>query len=280
MEHQNTLEQWERPRWSAARSNSSSGDAELLYVVFGDFPQPLHLSGSDYRTSGLPDCVELRAFSRATQAEQVQSFYAGWLGQSLRSDNAALFSVVERASTCLVLRGTIPDPPSLLYLRDVVGVLTALLDNGSGSQGESGALLDSQALAWFSPDEWRERIYEPDSPVPTHHVSILVSPEPHEERHQHASVFEQQHRNSWLHTRGMRKFGRPDLSIHDVAPEHWEGCLELCNRLIIMQAFGEHVAEGQAIRMKGVPVGMTCHHQGSYDDPEFNNVHIEVRRAA
>ncbi len=62
-----------------------------------------------------------------------------------------------------------------------------------------------------------------------------------------------------------------------VAPEYQDACVEMCNRFIEMQAFGEMVPEGQPIRMRGLPTGIVCHHQGDYDDPDFNNVHIEIR---
>ena len=37
------------------------------------------------------------------------------------------------------------------------------------------------------------------------------------------------------------------------------------------------LAEGQLIEAEGPPAGLTCHHGGHPDDPEFNNVHVEVR---
>ena len=76
----------------------------------------------------------------------------------------------------------------------------------------------------------------------------------------------------------MRKFGRPDLSIHGVSKKEESGQLELINRLIVMQAEGARVQEGQPIQMRSLPPGLTCHHDGDVDDPDFNNVHIEIRR--
>lgn len=252
----NDLQAWDRPYLSAA-----GGDAELLYAVFGDFPQALHPSLSEYRTAGLPSGVELTAYPRDIHAEFVASFHQDWQGQSLRSDDPVLFNAVERAPTCLLLRGRVADPATLLYLRDTVGVLTALLESGGV------AVLDVQALTWFSPRQWRERMFEPNAPVPTHHVSLLLSPE-------------SQEGHVWVHTRGMRKFGRPDLSIHSVVPDYQDGCIDLCNRFITMMACGGQVPEGQAVRMGGLPEGMVCHHRGDYDDPDFNNVHLEVTQPA
>ena len=245
-------DKWDRPYYKAG-----GGDALLWYAVFGRFPQPLSLRLAGYRSSGLPPGVKLVAYSRADHPELIDSFYEGWLGHSLKVEQPDLFAAVERAPTCLILQGTVADPPTLDYLRDVIGVLTALCDQGAV------AIQDTQAFAWFSPERWHERIFAPDAPVPTHHVVILLSPEDAGE-------------TVWVHTRGMRKFGRPDLSVRGVTPEYQDAIIELCNRFIEMQAFGEVVAEGQPIRMRGLPPGMLCHHQGDFDDPDFNNVHLEI----
>jgi hypothetical protein len=75
----------------------------------------------------------------------------------------------------------------------------------------------------------------------------------------------------------MRKFGRPELSIHDVPDELYDPIIDLFERFIELQAFGGVIAEGQDIRMKTLPAGMTCHHQGDLEDPDFNNTHVEIK---
>lgn len=246
-------------KWSRPYYRAGGGDAFVLYTVFGDFAQPLSLRGTAHcRFNGLPDGVKLVAYTRADHDKFIEACYGGWLRKSLKAEQPDLFAAVEHAPMCLILRGTVADPPTLSYLRDVVGVVTALLDKGAV------AVLDSQAFAWFAPQQWRERISAPEAPVPTHHVTVLLS-QGHDGTH------------VWLHTRGMRKFGRPDLSVRGVTPKHQDAYIELCNRFIEMQAFGEVVPEGQSIRMRGLPPGMVCHHQGDYDDLDFNNVHIEIQ---
>ena len=76
----------------------------------------------------------------------------------------------------------------------------------------------------------------------------------------------------------MRKFGRPDLSVRRVPPPRKEAVIDLCKRFMEWQAFGAIVPEGLEIRMASLPPGMTCHHGGSVDDPDFNNVHLDVKR--
>jgi hypothetical protein len=74
----------------------------------------------------------------------------------------------------------------------------------------------------------------------------------------------------------MRKFGRPDVSVHGVSADVEDGVFDLCNRLIEHQAFGHVVPDGQEIRMASLPSGGVMHYGGNLDDPEFNNVHLDV----
>ena len=77
-------------------------------------------------------------------------------------------------------------------------LITHFLDHGGV------AVYDPQMFEWWSPKKWRERIFSPAGPVPRHHTVILVS--------------EDAPGTEWIHTRGLRKFGRPDLSVHRVPP--------------------------------------------------------------
>ena len=74
----------------------------------------------------------------------------------------------------------------------------------------------------------------------------------------------------------MRKYGRPDLSVRGVGEGHADGVALLIERFVEFQALGGVIAEGEEIRMKGLPAGGVCRHAGSLDDPDFNNVHVEV----
>ena len=64
--------------------------------------------------------------------------------------------------------------------------------------------------------------------------------------------------------------------IRRVTLEQQGVVVEMINRFIAWQAEGGRVTEGQEIRIAGLPGGMTCHHRGSVDDPQFNNTHLEI----
>ena len=247
--------------WSRKHYRPGGGNAVLLYAVFGNFDVSRQVDAEKYRTSGLPEGMEIRSYNRENHDAYIRSMYeVGWLGQYLRSTSPAMYAAVDSSPQCLLIRGEIQDPDSLLYLRNTIGLMTALMD-GSGV----AAILDMPALTWHSKQDWFQRIFMPDQPLPQQQAIIVCSEEENGD-------------GLWIHTRGLRKFGRPDVSIRNVEIGDKEAYIDLCNRFIEMMAYGEVVAEGQPIKMKGLPDGLICHYQGSLDDPEFNNVHVEVRR--
>jgi hypothetical protein len=241
---------WERPNFKPG-----GGDALVAFLIFGSVCQEFQLSTARYRSDGLPNHVRIVHHDRAKQPDVFQSLLTGHISYLLSTEQPVISEQVHRAAACIRVQGTVSDPRTLDYLREVVGVVTALLDQGGV------AILDLLALRWWSPEVWQRDIFEPAAPVPRNHVTIMVSDEADSGR--------------WFHTRGMRKFGRPDISVRNVPEDHQEGVIDLCNRLIEFMAFGAVLEEGEKVRMRSLPEGLSCRHAGSFDDPDFNNVHIE-----
>ena len=244
------------PDWPRRHYVPGGREAFLFYVVFGRVDVTRKLSRAKYRCDGIPDGIEIMAYGPDQHPEVVAGFRVGNIWDQLVTSAPDLARAVLAQDSCLVLRGQIPDPPTLNYLRDVVGFLTFTLDAGGV------AIHDPQMFGWWSPRDWRTHIFDSGSAAPRHHVVILFS--------------EDGDGTEWFHTRGLRKFGRPDLSIHKVPPQHRDAIIELCNRFIELLAFGGIVPEGQEIRVTSLPSGMRCFHRGSEDDPDFNNVHLEI----
>jgi hypothetical protein len=246
------LPTWERPYFS-----EPAGKPLLLYYVLGDFPRGLAPSRSKHRVSGVPAGVEIAGLA-ANDPSLAPFFEEGPFADGLaRRPNLA--EAVRSAPACLRIYGEIADAPTLDYLRDAIGLVAAALDAGGVG------VLDPQSLSWWSPEEFRERFFDHGEARILPHVAFLGSNDDD---------------GVWLHTRGMRKFGRPDVSVRGVAPEHQDAVFELVQRLVQSMALGAVVPDGQPIKMASLPAGMSCHHAGSLDDPDFNNVHIEVRRPA
>lgn len=244
--------------WPRKFYQRAGGRPFLFYVVFGAFPPMPSLSRQEYRSCGVFPGLQLSHYAPGRHPDVLDGFRQGYLWDELERHDPGLAGAVGVADECMMLRGELEDQPDLNYLRDAVGLVTFLLDHGGV------AVYDPQMFHWWGPEEWRDRIFRPGGAVPRHHAVILTSEEPED-----ASL-------TWIHTRGMRKFGRPDLSVHRVPQERREGVIDLCNRFIEFQAFGGVIDEGQEIRTNSLPGGMTCHHAGDQDDADFNNAHVEI----
>lgn len=244
---------WPRPHY-----RGPGGRPFLFYVVYGSFPQMPALDRAKYRSNGPVPGLQLSHYGRDKQPDVLDGFRQGYLWDELKRHDPALAEVVAAADECMILRGELEDRGDLNYLRDTVGLLTFLLDHGGV------CVYDPWMFRWWQPAAWKELIFQSGGAVPRQHVIILTS-----EEQEDASL-------RWFHTRGMRKFGRPDLSVHGVPPPHHVAVIDLCNRFIEFQACGGIIEEGQAIRMKTLPGCMTCRHAGDVDDPDFNNVHVEI----
>jgi hypothetical protein len=242
----NELSNWERSHFQL-----SEGRACLFYVVYGRFPTELAISASKYRTGGLPPGFDFRKLERA-RVGHLPFTDAGY-GKVIQDD--ALFARIGQAEECGLLQGEIPDPPDLNYLRDVIGLITYAMDHGGFAVG------DPQQFKLYDAERWHREIFDPGTPNVSRHVKILFSDDVD---------------GRWYHTRGLRKFGRPDLSVRGVPAEYGQAAIDLCNRFIELQALGGLIPEGQEVRMKSLPPGLRCHHAGSLEDPDFNNVHIEI----
>lgn len=236
---------WPRPRFV-----QGGGDALVFLEIYGEWSgAQTEVSAAKHNSAGLPP--ELIA-------QLVPNNAADWDGpmaQLARESNPSAWQMALDAPQKLVIRGEISDPTSLDYLRDVIGVVAASLENGGV------AVFDPQILTVFGAREWREQFFG-DGFEPTNHAVILVSP--------------QDNGATWLHTRGMRLFGRPDLSCRDAAPEELEGLQSIFNGLMRMMAAGARIADEQPVRAANSDEVLRCFNRGSLDDDEFNNRHLAL----
>jgi hypothetical protein len=245
------IKSWLRPHFVP-----NGGTPLLFYAVFGDFDLAKPLSRSKYRTSGMPDWIEMVSYDRAKQPDTFHNYQTGPIWEKLTQDTPLTANEAERAPQCVIVRGEPADPPTLDYFRDAIGIVAWLLDVGGA------AVFDPQMLWLWSADEWKEDAFEPDEPNPDRHTAIMVSSE--------------DDGSCWYHTRGMRKFGRPDISVRGVIPKHADDVTLLIERFVEFQALGGVIAEGEEVRMKTLPAGGKCRHGGDLEDHHFNNVHVEI----
>lgn len=230
--------------------DSPVGKALVWYCIYGDFPEKLVLDGKE--SKGMPEGVHAWRIPRDSRS--FQGFFQDYIG-TLLERKPGLAGIVRSAPEMLRISGEVEDQPDLGYLATVIEAVNAI-----GSSHGAG-ILDPQTFTWWGVEEWLER-FQPFTFRAHSHVGILKSSESDE--------------NLWLHTRGMRKFARPDISISDVPEKDEDHAIEIINRFIEYQALGGVVQDGQEIRMRDVPPGMVCRPGGDLEDPDFNNLHIAI----
>jgi hypothetical protein len=234
------LASWPRPAFQP-----TGNKALVWYQIYGHFPDTVDISRGKYRCGGVPSGIVLEHYYRADHENTVTAFLKHpFFAAVLKRELPTLAGGVDTAPECTIIRGEVPDAANLDYLRDIVGLITWFLDNGGL------AVLDPQTLQWYGREKWRTELFEPNAPAPRRHVVILISEEKD---------------GLWLHTRGLRKFARPDLSVRSVPPAQRDAAIDLVNKLIEMEAAG-HPAP------PGVKVPVT----GNLNDPDFNNTHLEI----
>jgi hypothetical protein len=245
---------WPRPHW-----RDTGARALVLWFVFGELDTHFDISGPRYRTRGTPAGVEIvRSSNEAMRAWEGYPL-GGTLGALFERENKMLFANARAMRDCIVLRGELDDPRDLDYLRDLVGTITALFDLGAV------AVVDPQMLSMFDAGEWRRRFFASEAFMARNHVAILANDDARSPgRH-------------WIHTRGMRKFARPDISIRNVPAEHMSHAGELADRFVDFEALGGLVPDGREIAVEGLSANMHARHAGSLDDPDFSNVHLALR---
>jgi len=244
---------WPRPYWRPGET-----DAVLQFYVFGGFAQDLAIPSPRYGSPGLPEGVEIQRFQNAVLRQWEGYPLGGALGQILKEDEPEIFEQARTAPEVLVVRGQLKDSGSLDYLRDTLGVLAGMLDVGGT------AILDPQILTLFDAQQWRERYLVKDGAPPRSHVLILCNADDAPNR-------------SWIRTRGMRKFARPDISIRNVPESEIDRAGALCQQLVELQSLGAQFSPGQEMDVEGIAGGLVAQPGGSLDDPQFNNTHVEFR---
>ncbi|KGI79107.1 hypothetical protein [Oleiagrimonas soli] len=249
---QTTAGDWPRPYWSA-----NDEHAVLLFFIFGAFDKDLRIPAARHGSKGLPEGIELFRYPRET-LEQWEGYpLHGALGEMLRQDHPTAFEAAQAAPEVLSVRGRLADASSLDYLRDTLGVIAGLMDIGGV------AVADPQILSLFDGEGWRERFIVEGGAPPRSHVLILCNPDT-----------DAGGDTAWVRTRGMRKFGRPDVSIRGVPGKQTDAAGELCLRLVEMQAMGAQFSDGQELEIDGLPTALKARRAGSLEDPHFNNTHV------
>lgn len=246
--------QWPRAQW-----HDSGEDALWLWFVFGDFATDFKIDAQRWRTRGLPAGIDAVRYQNAALAKWDGYPLAGTLGNILWDEDAVLLERARRAEQCWMLRGSLHDPVDLDGLRDVIGSIAAMCDGGGI------AVVDPQMLTMFSARDWQSRYFAGDTFHARDHVLILRDGDAGSQGRLR------------VHTRGLRKFARPDIDIRNVPAPLAGQAGELALSLVQFQCEGGIVADGHAIEVEGNPQHIVARLSGSLTDADFNNRHLALR---
>lgn|GEM_PF-371508 len=220
---------WARPGWVAG-----GGDAEVVYAAFSELPLPRALTLDAERhglsTPELPAEVQLLAFSQAEHGDWIRGWFEGATGRLAADALGWEKPPVELAQHAFLVRACFPDPPDLSHLQACRGLLRAL------AWGGAFCAVDAHSHAWVSGDQLRSEAL--DGPFQAlDHVALIFETEGHE---------------AWghiAHSRGLRKFGRPDVVLSRLTAEHGDRVGHLLGPLV------RHLAEGAAVEPGQVVTG-------------------------
>jgi hypothetical protein len=258
---------WSRPFWQPSERNAS-----LFYFVVGEPPvNGLNVSRSRHHVD--PDFDGLQ---RIDMSGQQRSDNPDWFGaffdpHGLGHDIDAQFgepaNELRAAQRGTIVRAEFPDPQSLDYLRNTIGMVSAVLEQGGV------AVFEMHQCRWWTRGDWTRRFIERSCFEITDHISITATDDA------------RYHPGLWSHTRGMRKFGRPDLQIKHL-PGPWSADNAHANMAgAMLNDFADKLARGKVI-----PDGRTMRYDqdaGAFvfvetpDDsdtptPNFNNCVLEI----
>ena len=256
---------WGRPHYRPLPSSRPA----LFYLVFGEAPasDALNISRVRHHVDAIQPELQVSRHPRDVDP----AWFDGWINSAIGMEIPHVFreaaSAVYGAKHVTAVRGDFADPDSLAYLRNTTGVVSAVVEASNAV-----AILDAHALAWWRPVDWRRQFVETSEFRIEEQVSIAVTDDP-------------RYRPGWrTHTRGMRKFGRPELQI-----KHLPGAYDVTNPAIrnsgiLINGLANHLAGGAVIEdgqtMRLQTYDSTIVFFESPDDSatakHFNNAVLEV----
>lgn len=220
----------------------------LFYVAFCDQEVVDKLEESHIIHAGL----EIAALPSA-------HFRSGAPWQACRQEQPGLADRIEVAPLAVALHGQVAQHESLDYLRDSLEVMTSLVGHGAS------AIYDPLLQRWYGPAAWETMMEQGTLFNPFDHVAIIDT--------------DTGDGTEWIRTQGLRKFGRPDLSVRSVHKRDRDAVRKMLDRFINHLALGGVLEEGREIRMEGLPLYRSGPVRGDFEDRDFRNHSVELEKA-
>lgn len=228
----------------------------LFYVVFGVKSGELRVSRERHHVDCFPDGLDLVFCDREKNGAYMQSLLGDSMGMIFARENHDLYERVQGTDQWAVIRGEVQQDSDLKYMQNVIGFIQAFIDDGAIG------VLDLQTFSLYASVEWTQKFFEQEFD-PYSHVTILAS--------------ETEGGLMWLHTRGMRKFGRPDISVDSVAADEAGEAVQVVNQMIYYGSMGVFFdREVKLHTQNGKAYIVNPHFVEDYENPDFNNAYYQI----
>ncbi len=175
--------------WTFARPPAPTRQAAVTLVVFGALTRDEPMSMSKFGAPGtaLPD---IRMFARADDPAWFDGWRSGSLGAIARADLAGDTAALARADVLHVVTAEVTGPADLVFLQTAWAIARYFVARGATT------VLDAHAMRFHA----GVSLPPPGALDVAHEVRVVYETESTRPDQAHA-----------IHTRGMRKFGAPDL---------------------------------------------------------------------
>ena len=228
----------------------------IFYAVFGNIEGKVEISKDKHHVDGMPKGIEINAYSQKDNEDYFKGIFGGSLGMVLCDSNKELYDKAREAVNCVVVRGNVEDAETFGYMKDLIGIVEAFAENNSV------AILDLLNMTFISPAEWRYMYFEKEID-PKKHVNIFVS--------------DDDDNTYWFHTRGLAKFGRPDLSLHKIKKEEIDKMKSVLDLLIDYEGHGAYFKdEVKVVTPEGETYVIKTEFVDDFHNPDFNNAYFNL----
>ena len=190
----------------------------MFYIVFGLFginDENPGQTGKQLKLGKIPKGLNIHALNREEHSEYMNSIMGGDLGEMLKVEQPELYEKILKEHLWMGLEGEIEQDDNLKYLQSTIEIIQTLIAEGAI------AVLDMQTFKLYSAEEFTEEFTKEYNVYS--HVTNLITKE---------------NGTIWLHTRGLRKFGRPDISIENIPESEEDKAVRIANQMIYYSSLG------------------------------------------
>src|SRR5688500_10059871 len=116
------------PAWPRPHHKPSASRASLFYLVFGEPPAHLNVKRARHHVDELPPQLQVSIHARADDPAWFDGWFSPPVGLELPHVFGGDAKTVYQSGKVAAVRAEFNDPASLAYLRNTVGVVSAIAE--------------------------------------------------------------------------------------------------------------------------------------------------------